>query len=98
MTICLTRQVPCHMPSHLTRDEINRHNFATSTTMSTIYDEHICHKIAAWQRSSATLYDILALIYGNLDRHRFYDEYIFVTTFMTFFSFHHKSFVNTHLL
>lgn len=27
----------------------------------------------------------LGLIYDDLDRHRFYDEYIFVTTFMSFF-------------
>jgi hypothetical protein len=46
---------------------------------------YICHKIAAWQRSRATLYDLLGLIYGNLDRHRFYGEYIFVTTLLTFF-------------
>jgi hypothetical protein len=29
--------------------------------------------------------DVLGLVYDKLERHIFYDEYIFVTIFMTFF-------------
>jgi hypothetical protein len=40
----------------------------------------------------------LGLVDDDLKRHRFYDEYIFVTKFMTFFAFRHKRSFNTHLL
>jgi hypothetical protein len=66
--------------------------------MSAHYEKNIRHNTAMWQWSNATLYDILGLIYDNLECHRFYDEYIFVTIFMTFFAFRHKRSFNTHLL
>jgi hypothetical protein len=42
--ICLSCQLPCHLPRQL--------------PCQRIYDEYICHKATMWQWYNATLYDV----------------------------------------